>query len=78
MNSLFQKFGKQQLQKPQPNPMQNVADTMNQFKQFASAFRGNPEQQVKMLLSSGKMSQDQYQQLQQMASTLQNLMGKPR
>lgn len=73
MKSLFQKYGNQQ-QSPQPN----VNDVMTQFKQFASAFRGNPEQQVKMLLSSGKMSQQQYQQLQQMASMFQNLMGKPR
>lgn len=72
MNSLFKKYGSH----PTNNPFQNIQNTMNQFNQFASAFRGNPQQQVQALLNSGKMSQQQYQQLQQMANMLQSIMGK--
>lgn len=45
---------------------------MKQFEQFRKNFIGNPQQKVQELLNSGKMSQQQFNQLQQMA---QNLFG---
>jgi ABC-type transporter Mla subunit MlaD len=64
MNSLFNDF------QPQQNSMSNF---LTQFNQFKSTFTGNPEQQVKQLLSSGRMSQEQFNQLAQTANQLRQL-----
>lgn len=65
MNSLFNDF------KPQQNNSMN--NFLSQFNQFKSTFTGNPEQQVKQLLSSGRMSQEQFNQLAQTANQLRKL-----
>ena len=65
MNSLFNDF------KPQQNNSMN--NFLNQFNQFKSTFTGNPEQQVKQLLSSGRMSQEQFNQFAQTADQLRKL-----
>lgn len=65
MNLLFNDFKPQQ-----NNPMNNF---LNQFNQFKSTFTGNPEQQVKQLLSSGRMSQEQFNQFAQTADQLRKL-----
>ena len=54
----------------QPTKMNNF---LNQFSQFKSTFTGNPEQQVKQLLNSGKMSQEQFNQFAQTANQLRQL-----
>ena len=65
MSLLFNDF------KPQPsNPMGNF---LKQFNQFRSTFSGNPEQQVKQLISSGKMTQEQFNQFAQTANQLRQL-----
>lgn len=69
-NPIFEMFGKKQTQSPN-----NVADMMNQFNQFKNTFSGDPKQQVMNLLQSGKMTQDQLNQLQQMAGPLYKMMG---
>lgn len=59
------------------NPLMNVFGQQNQaptnmlqaFNRFRQQFTGNPEQEVKRLLSTGQMTQAQYQQLSQMART---------
>lgn len=65
MNLLFNDF-----QPQQPNQMN---DFLTRFNQFKSTFTGNPEQQVKQLLSSGRMSQEQFNQFAQTANQLQKL-----
>ena len=65
MNSLFNDFHPQQT-----NQMNNF---LTQFNQFKSTFTGNPEQQVRQLLSSGRMSQEQFNQFAQTANQLQKL-----
>lgn len=50
------------------NPMSNIMNLMNQFNQFKNNFKGDPEQQVRQMLSSGQMSQSQFNQLSQMAN----------
>lgn len=65
MNSLFNDF-----QPQQTNQMNNF---LTQFNQFKSTFTGNPEQQVRQLLSSGRMSQEQFNQFAQTANQLQKL-----
>ena len=54
------------------NPMMNMMTQLNQFKQ---TFQGNPKQQVQQLLNSGRMSQEQFNQLSQMATQIQNMMN---
>ena len=65
MNSLFNDF-----QPQQTNQMNNF---LAQFNQFKSTFTGNPEQQVRQLLSSGRMSQEQFNQFAQTANQLRQL-----
>lgn len=47
---------------------------MQQFQQFKSSFTGNPQQQVMQLLNSGKMSQEQFNQLQMIAKQFQGML----
>lgn len=66
MSSLYNDF--------RPNPTNQMGNFLNQFNQFRSTFSGNPEQQVKQLLQSGRMSQDQFNQLAQTANQLYRMM----
>lgn len=66
MNSLFNEF-------QQSNPLGQMNDFISQFNNFRSTFSGNPEQQVKQLLNSGRMSQDQFNQFAQTANQLRKL-----
>lgn len=56
------------------NFMGNMLNMINQFNNFKKNFQGDPEQQVKQLLSSGQMTQQQFNQLSQMAKQLQNFL----
>lgn len=47
---------------------------MQQFQQFKANFQGDPRQEVQKLLQSGRMSQQQLNQLQAMAQQFQQLM----
>ena len=62
-NSLFKDFN--------PTHMDNLSDFLNRFNQFKSQFNGDPEMQVKQLLQSGQMSQNQFNQFAQVANMLQ-------
>lgn len=53
------------------NPMQMI----QMFKQYADSFRGDPKQEVERLMREGKMSQAQFNQLQQMATQFQQFMN---
>ena len=56
---------------PQGNgPMQIV----QQFMQFKQNFKGDPKAEVEKMLQSGKISQQQLNQVQQMAGQFQNLL----
>ena len=66
MSSLFNDFN--------PGPTNNMANLLSQFYQFRSTFSGNPEQQVKQLLQSGRMSQEQFNQFAQTANQLRQLL----
>lgn len=50
-----------------PGPMGNMMQMMQQFNQFRSTFQGDPKAQVEQLLKSGKMSEEQYKQLEAVA-----------
>ena len=68
-SSLFNLFGQQ-------TPMINggFANMMSQFQQFKQNFSGDPKQRVQQLLDSGQMTQQQFNQLSQMATQFQNMM----
>ena len=56
---------------PQGNgPMQMI----QQFMQFKQNFRGDPKAEVQKMLQSGRISQQQLNQVQQMAGQFQNLL----
>lgn len=66
MNPLYNNFGNQ------TNPM---ADLIKQAKNFRKQFSGNPRQEVERLLQSGQMSQQQFNQLSQIAQQVVQAMG---
>ena len=68
MNPLFNALGGGM---PQGNgPMQ----MMQQFMQFKQNFKGDPKAEVQKMLQSGRISQQQLNQVQQMAGQFQNLL----
>lgn len=67
-NPLFEALGGQI-----PGPMGQFQRMMQQFNQFRSSFQGDPKSEVEKLLQSGKMSQQQLNQLQEMAKQFQCL-----
>lgn len=70
-NPLFNALGGNRL----PAPFGNMNNLLQQFQQFRQSFRGDPRQQVQELLNSGRMTQQQYSQLQQMAQQIQKFMN---
>lgn len=65
-NSLFQ-----QLSAAPQNPMTQM---ISEFQKFKRSFSGDPQQEVQRLLNSGRMSQQQYNQLAQMAQQMSRMM----
>lgn len=58
MNSIMQRFG-------------NMQNFMNQFNQFRQNMNNqNPQQMVQQLLDSGKMSQQQFNQISRLANQI--------
>lgn len=53
-----------------PGPLGNMMQILQQFQQFRASFKGDPKQQVEMLRKSGKMSDEQYHQLESMAKQI--------
>lgn len=70
-NPLFNALGGNQM----PGPLGNFVQMMQQFQQFKANFQGDPKAEVQKLLQSGKMSQQQLDQLQAAAKQFQALMG---
>lgn len=52
------------------NPIGQVGQILNQFNQFCSTFQGNAETQVKQMLQSGQMSQEQFREIGEFATQL--------
>lgn len=66
-NPLFNALGGGKM----PGPMGQFGQMMQQFQQFRQSFQGDPQAEVQKLLQSGKMSQQQLNQLQAMAQQFQ-------
>lgn len=56
------------------NPMMQFQQMMNQFQQFSQTFQGDPKAEVEKLIQSGKMTQQQLDQLQMMATQFQKML----
>lgn len=56
-------------------PMNNPFQIINQFMQFKNSFKGNPQEEVQKLINSGKFTQKQIDQAQDMARTFQSMLG---
>lgn len=59
---------------PSVGNLGNIGNMISQFQQFRNSFQGDARQQVQELLNSGRMSQAQFNQLQAMATQLQNIL----
>ena len=71
MNPLFNALGGGQM----PGAMGQFQNLVQQFQQFKQSFQGDPRAEVEKLVQSGKISQQQLNQLQQAASQFQQLLG---
>lgn len=54
------------------NPMQMI----QMFNQFKNGYQGNPQEDIQRLLQSGRMTQQQLNELQREATQFQQLMSK--
>lgn len=69
-NPLFQALAGAQM----PGRLGQFQQMVQQFNQFRQNFQGDPQKEVEKLLQSGKMSQQQLNQLQQAAQMFQSLL----
>ena len=70
-NPLFQALGGGQM----PGQMEQFQNMVQQFRQFQQTFQGNPKAEVEKLVQSGKITQQQLNQMQQMAVQFRQLLG---
>ena len=56
----------------QQHPMMQM---MQRFRQFQQGFRGDANEQIRQMLTSGKVNQQQYNQAVQMANQFKNMFG---
>ena len=54
------------------NPMGNL---MQRFQQFQQTFRGDANQQIQQMMSTGRVNQQQYNQAVQMAQQFRRMLG---
>ena len=71
MNPLFNALGGGQM----PGQMGQFQNMVQQFQQFKQSFQGDPRAEVEKLVQSGKITQQQLNQLQQVAGQFRQLLG---
>lgn len=69
-NPLFHALGGGQM----PGQMGQFQNMVQQFQQFQQTFQGDPKAEVEKLVQSGKISQQQLNQLQQVAGQFRQLL----
>lgn len=65
-NNLFNQYGRN-------NQSNNM---IQQFINFKNSFQGNPKEEVEKIIRSGRFSQDQINQVQNMARQFQSLLNR--
>lgn len=68
-NPLFEQLGGHM-------PNNNIMQIINEIQNFQKTFKGNPEEEVKKLLNSGQISQQQFNEFAQIANQLMAFMPK--
>ena len=61
------------------NPLFNQMSQNNivaEFEHFCASFKGDPKAEVERLLATGQMTQQQFNELQAMASRLQSILPR--
>ena len=71
-NPIFDKFGNMVPNAP-IGPFKNVMEMVNKYRQFKSNLQCDPHEQVQNLLNSGQMSQEQFNQLSNMAAQFKDV-----
>lgn len=74
MNPLFGNGGMSQ--NNMFGPFGGMMNFMNQFNQFRQGIQGNPQQMVQNMLKNGQMSQEQFNQLSNMANQIMPFMRR--
>lgn len=69
-NPLFNQFG----DRPMPGGMGQMANMVQNIRQFVSTLSGDPREIIQQKLNSGEMSQQQYNELMQMARMIAPMM----
>lgn len=59
----------------QMNPMNNIQQVLQRFKQFQQSFHGDARQQVQQLLNSGKVTQAQYDNAVKLAQQFRQIIS---
>lgn len=59
---------------PQNDPTGGFAGMVQQLRQYANGFQGDPTQELQKMLSSGQMNQQQYHQLRNVAQRIAQLL----
>lgn len=59
-----------------PGSFGNIQQMIQSFNQFRNTFKGNPQEVVQNMLNSGQLSQERFNQAQQMAKQFQDMIGK--
>ena len=57
------------------NPFANFGQTMQQFNQFKNTLQGDPQKMVQQMLDSGKITQDQLNQVMPIAQQFYQMMN---
>ena len=57
-------------------PQNNIMQIINDIKNFKNSFNVNPKEEVQKLLNTGQMTQQQFNQLSQMANQIFRNMPK--
>ena len=70
-NPLFNALGGGRM----PGMMGQFQSMVQQFQKFRQSFQGDPKAEVEKLVQSGRISQQQLNQLQQAATQFQQLLG---
>lgn len=71
-NALFNQLGGGRM----GGAMGQMQQMITAFQEFKANFKGDPQQEVQNLLNSGRMTQEQYNELQQMANQMSRMMGR--
>lgn len=69
---LYQMYGQQQ---PAQQPQQQPRNIVSEFMNFRNNFQGDPKAQVMNMLTSGQVSQAEYNQAVQQANQLYSMMN---